>query len=230
MKWSFRWQSIAAVSLFLALILCGEAFSQSSRAYNDAVRMYGRYKQNQDQINALRQRIADNEAAIRSIRRDTREAAYGSGAWTLAMEAGPDIAVHHEAIDRDREALALLERRQAIIERSWENTRILKNYYGSLRETSGRTIYDPKTRQYVNLMDFRIDSFRNPGGRPTPPGVRSSSAPSSSPGQVGKVPSSRTTQATSKVKSSPKTSKSSSASKSKSSGGGTHTMSLVPVD
>jgi hypothetical protein len=90
--------------LFLAFILCGEVFSQNNRAYSDAVRKCGRYKQNRDQINALNQRIADHEAAIRSLGRYAREAAYGSRAWTLAMESGPDIAAHREAIERDREA------------------------------------------------------------------------------------------------------------------------------
>jgi hypothetical protein len=230
MRGSSRWSCVAAVSLFLAFIFCGEAFSQNNKAYNDAVSLYGKYKQNQDQINALRQRIAANQGAIRSIGQDTREVAYGSGAWTLAMQSGAQIAEHQEAIARDRETIALLERRQAIIERSWDNTRSLKNYYGSLGETSGRTIYDPKTKQNVNLMGFRIDSFRNPGGKPTPPGVRTSSGSRSSTGRVGTTPPNKTIRTTSKTKNSPTTSKSSSANKSKSTGGGTHTMSLVPVD
>jgi hypothetical protein len=111
---------------------------------------------------------------------------YGYGSPLVTMEFGPQIAAHREAIERDREMLALVQRRQTIIESSWNKN--YKNYYGSLQETSNRTIYDPKTRQNVNLMDFRVDSFRNPGGKPTPPSVRSTSGSRSSTGRTERIP------------------------------------------
>ena len=229
MIWSLRWQCMIAASLFLTIIFCGQASSQHSEAYNNAVRMHGQYKHNQEQINALNKSIADHQGAIRSLNRDMESVSYGYGSPLVTMEFGPQIAAHREAIARDRETLALLQRRQTIIERSWNNN--FKNYYGSLRETSNRTIYDPKTRQNVNLMDFRVDSFRNPGGKPAPHGVRSQSGSrSSTGGRVGKAPHNKTAQAPGKGKSSPKTTKSSSGKKSSSTGGGTHSISLTPVD
>jgi hypothetical protein len=230
MKESFRWKCMAAATIFLTIIFCGQASSQNNETYNNAVRMHGQYKQNQDQINALRQRIRDNEGAIRSLGRDMVEVAYGTAAHEVGRQYGPDIAAYREAIARDQQALALLERRQAIIEHSWNNNQSLKTYYGSLGETSRRTIYDPKTKKNVNLMDFRIDSFRNPGGKPTPPGVRSTSGSRSSSGRVGSEPSNKTTQVHNKAKNTPSTKKSSSANKSGGTGGGTHSISLVPVD
>ena len=240
MTGSLGWKCVVVISFVLAFLLCDQAFSQSNKLYNDAVRMHARYKQNQDQINALRQSIAGHQAAIRSINRDMRSVAYGYGSVAVLDEFAPQIAAHNEAIARDRQSLALLERRQAIIERSWENNPSLKTYYGSLRETSNRTIYDPRTKQNVNLMDFRMDSFRNPGGKPVPPGVRTPpSGQGRSPGPTGPTSASRPTHGTSKTKGSPQspqsphspsTKKSSSTKKSGSTAGGSHSISLVPVD
>lgn len=219
------WGFMAVASLLLTLASHGLAQAQGNQLYNDASSLHGRYKQNQAQINALNQSIASHRTAIAAIRRDMRSVSYGFGSPIVTMEFGPQIAAHNEAIARDQQALDLLQRRQAIIERSWNNNHALRNYYGNLRETSGRTIYDPKTRQNVNLMDYRLNSFRNPGARQNPPAVRSTAPPV----RTVHRPPVRTTQSSGRTKAPPSTSRSSGQSKTRSTGGGSHTMSLTPV-
>ena len=48
---------------------------------------------------------------------------------------------------------------QSDVERTSDNNNSFKNYYDSLDETSGQEIHAPRTKQNVNLMDFRIDCF-----------------------------------------------------------------------
>jgi hypothetical protein len=232
MKWSFLWQYMSATSLFVAFILCGQAYPQGNETYNNAVNLHERYKRNHAEIEALDNSIADHQAAIRAIQRDYAAVSHSTGSIGLVRDFDAELAPHRDAIARDRAVLDRLQRRQSIIEHNWDRNKRLRTYYGPLRETSNRSIYDPKTRKYVNLMDYRLDSFRNPGNKQSPPKVRGPSGDARSSNARIRTQSRKSAQSRSHGNRTSTVSKSGSSrsKKSKGSSGGTHSISLTPVE
>jgi flagellar biosynthesis chaperone FliJ len=159
---SLRWWRGFALGGLLVACFPAPAAAQTSPAYANAVKINAQYRQNQAQIKALMQNIATNEAARARWRREIDEAGPSVGKLMLLPQYTDSFAAANRSIESDRATLALLERRQTILERSWSNNGQYSGYYGDLRETANRTIYDPQTRKTVNLMDYRVHYFRNP--------------------------------------------------------------------
>ena len=185
------WRGFALGGLLLACFPAPVA-AQTSPAYANAVKISAQYQQNQAQINALKQNIANNEAARARWRREIDEAGPSVGKLMLLPQYTESFAAANRAIERDRGALATLERRQTILERSWGNNGLYSGYYGDLRETSNQTIYDPRIRKTVNLMEYRVHYFRNPGATPAAPQAQFPAQPEqprpSTPSTVTPVP------------------------------------------
>lgn len=173
-----RSYAVLWAAMVMSMVLAATtAAAQPSPLYHDASRMYQQYKQNQAQIDALNRSIATHRAIIAGMNRDISSTAAGFGSYNAATPYTADLAAHREAIERELRQVSFLEHRQAIIETSWERNGHISGYYGSLKETHGRKIYDPKVRREVNLMDYRMQYFRNPGGSQSPPHARSPDRP-----------------------------------------------------
>jgi hypothetical protein len=204
---------LAFVAIFC---MCGvDAFAQqANRSYANAQDLYNRYHRNQQTLNQINERIRMNEGRLRQIRRDYANVALSTGSGGLVGGMHEETAPILAALDRDRILAAQMQRKQDMINTSFN--KFYGTYYGNLKETYNSAIYDPKTRTNVNKMGSRIDKFRNPDGTRS---VYSSSKKST---QTGYKSSSGYNKSSSGYKSS------STRNTSKSSATG-HTMTLTPV-